>query len=1686
MIERFAGRYALLQRLGGGGMGEVFLARDLSTGTECALKRLHQGAGREMAAILESEFRELTRARHPAVVSVFELGFAPDGRPFFTMEYVPGLPADRAIASGDRQALGFAAVQLAHGIEALHDLGIVHGDLKPSNVLVVPGPEPDSVPSAVRLVDFGLAHLEGEAAAGGRGAPGYAAPEVVRGAKPNAASDLYGLGATLFVLASGRKPFEAPSVSGILRLQQSGPPNSAALEEAGLPAAFIQLVLRLLSPTPGERGESAREVRRELERLFPAAHRPLAGRLQSGRTVGRERELAQFESWLADPKTLVRMLLVTGATGMGVSTLLDEIASRAALAGRGIIRLSGAMPAGAAARVLLRRLLADSEATDEVRAWLAAEDVPLRDADVGMLAEAAARRLRAAENDRELPLVLVDDRQPLDPVTRTLLRRALLAPRRAVLRSVWAQRGSRSSLGPDERTLHAAGYAEVIELAALPLIDAGRLAASRLGMPAPESLMEWLWARAAGHPGLTVELLRHAAEAGAIVEDDEGLRVSRPALDALAVPSSFEASLLMRWTTLPEDARGMAAALAVWDRPVTLAEVKGLEPRATLPGLDRLASEGLVSREGEDRFAFSPPALAARVLDLIEPAVRRELHERVLSAGALGPAERFTHLRATGQNALALAEAEAAFAERPDDRLATAAAALCEAAQPADAARWYERAGRTLFDRARHAASVPMFERALALDSGGESRHARRAALAQALYRAGDLEALEPLLAAALADHPPAAIRGQLSLTSASLEISRGQYEAATRELRTALEVAEGLGDDAESGVAALSLAYALRRLGRHEEAEAAARKAMACYSRAGQERGVLRARAVLATIARQTGRYEESERMFRETLDDARAARERFVVGELLAARHVVWTELGRWRLARIDVDEALQIALEDGRGGTAATMMISRAVIDGLTGRPRAARRHSRGAIRMTRVAYPSMRSAAYRALAQAHRISGRLGMAESLARRALSLSGAPLEERDWGRYELGRVLLATRRADEARTLLSREEEDQPLAGIGHAALVLLAGRAALRSSDPDATTAAERLLIRAEEWRADRPLAWIEALAAQLRAEIAFRRGHLEEAGKTATRSLEQFAALQAWPDQAAAALEFVQLCQEGSDERTPVATWLEDAAATFQRLGDLRSRERALAILVRRLQRTRPASERSAPAPDLIAAVSRLLNSLSDVRELATRAMRLVVDQLDAERGVLLLVDPESGELTPMAEHGAVDLSTRRNALGYSRRIVERVARGGAVLLEDVRSEPGSLSESILEMGIQSILCVPMYVGGRVIGAVYLDDARRMGAFGDEDRAMLEGFAQLMAIAFEKSRDQEEVERKNLQLVGENIQLRQQAAVRFQTQNLIAESSEMRAVLATLESVAHSDATVMLTGENGTGKELIALTLHHNSKRHDRPFVPVNCGAIPDGQIEAELFGILDRTATGVGARAGRFLEANGGTVFLDEVAEMLPQHQVALLRVLAAREVVPVGGGKPVPIDVRVIAATNRNLAERIKAGDFRPDLFYRLNVIPIEIPPLRDRKADIPALARHFAELFARQQQRETPTLSPELLAALMQSDWPGNVRELQNYIERLMAMNPGSTLHPSPLPRDLEHRSPDRLNRPGTLAEITEDIERRMIREALARSDWNQTAAARKLGLTEQSLRYKLRKYGISESRRYLRIRRK
>jgi len=334
--------------------------------------------------------------------------------------------------------------------------------------------------------------------------------------------------------------------------------------------------------------------------------------------------------------------------------------------------------------------------------------------------------------------------------------------------------------------------------------------------------------------------------------------------------------------------------------------------------------------------------------------------------------------------------------------------------------------------------------------------------------------------------------------------------------------------------------------------------------------------------------------------------------------------------------------------------------------------------------------------------------------------------------------------------------------------------------------------------------------------------------------------------------------------------------------------------------------------------------------------------------------------------------------------------------------------------------------------------------------------------------------------------ENVALKNQLKKKYKFDNFIGDSSEMNKVFRIIEKVADTDSTVLILGESGTGKELVAKAIHYNSMRRDKPLIPVNCGAIPEDLLESELFGHEKGAFTNaIRTRIGRFEMSNGGTIFLDEIGEMSPHLQVKLLRILQEQEFERLGSTKTIKCDIRVIAATNKDLDKLVLENQFREDLYYRLRVIPVEIPPLRDRRSDIPLLIHHFVDIMVKTRGKEIKGVSKDVMKAFMNYDWPGNVRELENIIERMVILTDADELTVNDLPDKLlqkqktEDVGPSMIPDDGfSLNNAINDYEKLLIIRALEKADWVKNRAAKLLNMNRTTLVEKIKKQGIEKPR--------
>jgi Nif-specific regulatory protein len=474
-----------------------------------------------------------------------------------------------------------------------------------------------------------------------------------------------------------------------------------------------------------------------------------------------------------------------------------------------------------------------------------------------------------------------------------------------------------------------------------------------------------------------------------------------------------------------------------------------------------------------------------------------------------------------------------------------------------------------------------------------------------------------------------------------------------------------------------------------------------------------------------------------------------------------------------------------------------------------------------------------------------------------------------------------------------------------------------------------------------------------------------------------------------------------------------------------------------------------------------------------------ALKLLETHLKLRRGTITLLDPDSETINIQVAHGLSEESKKLGIYKIGEGITGMVVQTGKeVVVPDISKDPRFLDRTGArkkERGERmAFFCVPIKLEGKTVGTLSAD--REAGSGNDfDDCVRLLNVVAVMVGQTLKLQKLVEKDRQNLR--QENLRLRQELKARFNIHNMIGSSNAMQEVYRLIEQVAQSNTTVIIRGESGTGKDLVAHALHYNSLRADKPFVKVNCTALPETLLESELFGHEKGAFTGaVDRKLGRFEWAHGGTIFLDEIGDFSLNLQVKLLRVIQTKEFERVGGRETIKSNVRIIVATNKNLEEAIKTGIFREDLYYRINVFPIFLPPLRERKDDIMLLADHFLEKFAKENSKNITRISTPAIEMLTSYHWPGNVRELENCIERAVLVCNEDVIRSEHLPPSLQMNRKVTIDIGGnmTLTEIIENKEKEIIVDTLKKVGGSQRKAAAELGITERIMGYKVKKYKI------------
>ncbi len=510
------------------------------------------------------------------------------------------------------------------------------------------------------------------------------------------------------------------------------------------------------------------------------------------------------------------------------------------------------------------------------------------------------------------------------------------------------------------------------------------------------------------------------------------------------------------------------------------------------------------------------------------------------------------------------------------------------------------------------------------------------------------------------------------------------------------------------------------------------------------------------------------------------------------------------------------------------------------------------------------------------------------------------------------------------------------------------------------------------------------------------------------------------------------------------------------------------------------------------------ISKLLYAELDYSRLLNLIIDKIMDILRAERGFIVTGEPDDFEVKVARNIDGDELS--EDGRTVSRTIVHKVLSSGEPsFINDAQQEGADSSRSIVDLGLRSILCVPLLISAKPYGAIYVENRSIANCFMEKDLVLLQDLAELSSSSIRNALNFLELSRTS---GGSATSLGEDLRRDYDFSMIIGKSRKMVAVMEMASRVAPTDATVMITGDSGTGKELIARAIFLNSTRKDKPFLTINCGALPSGLLESELFGHVKGSFTGAYAsKIGRFEAANGGTIFLDEVGEMPPELQVKLLRVLQFGEFEKVGSYRLQRVDVRIIAATNKNLSQMVNRGDFREDLYYRIKIIEVHFPPLRDRPDDIPLLIEHFIKMYTEKMGKAIESVDPQMMRLLQRYPYPGNIRELEGIIQRAMILSDNSHLSATDLPPEVLDSNQvaaaaDRLGASRVIPvarnneELKEakeeattraaaEVEKAFLEAALEQSNGVITKAAKKTGMNRSLFQRLVKKHDIQSKKK-------
>jgi Nif-specific regulatory protein len=1672
-------RYQNLREIGSGGIGKVLCGVDRLTGKTVAIKVLLNRES-ELVDRFKKEFSLLKKIHHPNIVQVYDFGIGENGEPYFSMEYVRGKDWMDFHKPLDYDKFLSMLVQVCGTLDFLHCRRIIHGDLKPSNILVTESSTGRPVP---KFTDFGFAEYgQTKDSAWWRGSLSYLAPEVIRGERYSHQADLYSLGVMIYETLFGRRPFEGDKLSDLAKshLEQ----EVTIPQEPSFHTDLRGLILGLLEKDPIDRFFSAREVLKGLHGLADFQNdenkRLLAKSLiQSVEFQGREKELAELEEALDQvSKGGSRLVLLTGEEGVGKSRLLQEFKTGIQLEDASVLEVSLLKPEFIGKFLENNSQLCKGTYSPCV---LILENLEL-----------------AFDSTRELVQELIH--QTSDKVILICM-----SLNNGYTRSEKDQKAFRI-----EQKLKTYWDRRItpIKLKNLTMVETRELVDSMFSWKGKtEEIATGIFEKTGGSPLLVRQVMVSLAEDEKLKRVDGQWMVETDQIDSTPIPKELVGEMEARLNRLSPDELDLLSLASVVGGEFETSVLKGVsksDDRVFQRRLENIFLEGLLlssaESSGKDRLIFPSGFARELVYQRIQPTKRKDLHQRVgaflenrcksdLEGHSDQLAEHF--YRTDDERAFRYSLLAARKAEKDGRRIqavnqylrvlelydkssppesCTKAELFGKIAEQFEAEGDYQRSlqhfkgALELWEKEDASQKLIWIYRRMARIHGKKSQHEQ----SMQLHR-------KALLLTNQEDSPR-------EYASVLIDIAwdhrnRCEYQEAEDYLHKAIFLLERLPSSKELGNALHCMAGVQWSLGNYPQAMESLSKSLDVFQKLGEVQKTAECYIALGLLLRGQGQPEKALEYYQKALGIMESSSDSYRLSVLQNNLGIAYMDLNRWDQALSCLSESVELKTQISDLKGLALSYNNMGLIYLKKGLFNKALDCFSSTLQFAQeIRDRSCVASVYFNLADLHRCREEWNRASHYLERSLHLATEIGEESRLADCLLLKGRIATERSDFDSAERSLNQAAKLFAGgknrFGEAEVQLELAELTLRMRK---LNRAEKLLRQIEPFIQSLGNKWYQGSFTRTHAGLLRAKG--EEGGlNLLQQSCDIFKQLGARYELGKSYLELGKLKLETGRIKEARA-FLREAANIFGK-SEVEGKRKETETLQKQINRMHQGERERIQT---FYRLADLLNSVWDTDELLSKALELVIELLNAERGAIILYSEEDKTFELKVSFG-LEQETSEDAIDISRRVLCDVVESNLPLIVENAADDKEFSgsKSVKMHNILSILCVPLKTKNRLIGTVYLDHRSLPAVFASEDIDFLKAFSCLIATAIEKSE-------LYVKANDEIFQLKEVLSASYQYPDIVGKSAKMQEIFDLVEKIADTKASVLIYGENGTGKELIAKLIHARSQRKDGPFIRVNCAALPEALLESELFGIEEKTATDVGFRKGKFELADGGEIFLDEIGDMSFSVQAKVLRVLQEKEFERVGGQKSLKVDIRIISATNQDLEKKVKEGTFRKDLYYRLNPIVINIPPLRDRKEDIPDLVFHFVKKLAKEHNRPEIKVTKKIMSALSNFGWPGNVRELENIIERAILLSKKGEFPKEVLPEEAKMAmGMVNIDRLGTLPEIIDWVEKTKIIQALERNKWNQVKAAEELGLTEASLRRRIKKHKIKKTARTFRRKRR